>query len=100
MLYYQGHPSLEVKSTFIVGLIINCIAGASVIYEIATWSLLRQLLVHFGVMTCTVLPLLFLSCCFQANNLEDYLKVLSLFALCGVLFWGVGYVVRKLFFQG
>lgn len=100
MLHYQGHPRLEVKSTFIVGLIISCVVGASVIYEITSWSLLRQSLVHLGVMTCTVLPLLFLSSWFPLNNLGDYLKVLGLFALCGVLFWSVGYVVGKFFTQG
>ncbi|WP_309302451.1 DUF3021 family protein [Streptococcus zalophi] len=57
IMKYQGIDSFQVKSTFLVGIIVTTVAGASVIYDIENWSLLKQSLVHFVVHVSNRFPL-------------------------------------------
>lgn len=89
----QAIDPFQVRSTFIVGLILTSVAAASVIYEIESWSLAKQSVVHFFIMLVTVYPCLLISGWFSLNDAFDYLKVLGIFLLVGVVLWGIMYLV-------
>lgn len=93
IMNHQGMDSFQVRSTFVVGLIVAAVAAASVIYDMDHWSLKKRSLIHFLAMTTTVLPCLLLSGWFQLNALSDYLVVLGIFLLAGAVLWGVGYFI-------
>ncbi|MBJ8325769.1 DUF3021 family protein [Streptococcus pacificus] len=93
IMKYQGIDSFQVKSTFLVGIIITIVAGASVIYDIENWSLLKQSLVHFVVMLVTIFPCLLISGWFKLTNIFDYLKVFGLFLGVGVILWSIAYLI-------
>lgn len=91
IMNYQGIDAFQVRSTFIVGLIITVVAAASVIYENDKWSIRKQTVVHFLIMLITVLPCLLVSGWFESNNPLDYLKVFGYFLLTGVVIFSVMY---------
>lgn len=93
IMYYQGNEYFQVKSTFIVGIIITFVALASVIYDIENWSLLKQSIVHFFTMLITVLPCLYFSGWFILKSLVDYFIVFGIFIFVGVLLWTTAYIV-------
>ena len=93
MMKYQGIDFVQVKSTFLVGIIVAIVAAASVIYEIEKWSLIKQSVVHFIVMLLTIFPCLLLSGWFELNNFIDYLKVFGCFLLFGLVGWCTGYFI-------
>ena len=89
----QGIDVFQVRSTFIVGLIITFLAATSVIYEYEKWSIRKQAIVHFLIMLGTVFPCLLISGWYELNNTLDYLKVFSNFLLTGVVLFCVMYFV-------
>ncbi len=89
----QGIDAFQVRSTFIVGLIITFLAATSVIYEYEKWSIRKQAIVHFLIMLGTVFPCLLISGWYELNNTLDYLKVFSNFLLTGVVLFCVMYFV-------
>ena len=91
IMNYQGIDAFQVRSTFIVGLIITVVAAASVIYENDKWSIRKQTVVHFLIMLITVLPCLLVSGWFELNNPLDYLEVFGYFLLTGVAIFSVMY---------
>lgn len=93
IMHYQKIDSFQVRSTFLVGLIITSVAASSVIYEVENWSLFKQSGIHFLIMLLTVLPVLLISGWFPLNTVLDYLKVVGLFLITGVVMWIVSYVV-------
>lgn len=93
IMYYQGNEYFQVKSTFIVGIIITFVALASVIYDIENWSLLKQSIVHFFTMLITVLPCLYFSGWFILKSLVDYFIVFGIFIFVGILLWTTAYIV-------
>lgn len=93
MMYYQGINTFQVKSTFLVGVIVTLVAAASVIYEIESWSLLKQSVVHFVTMLVTIFPCLLVSGWFKLNNISDYIKVFGIFLFTGVVLWSVAYFI-------
>ena len=98
MMKYQGVDVFQVKSTFLVGIIVTSVAAASVIYEIENWSLLKQSVVHFVIMLVTVFPCLLVSGWFKLNNILDYIKVFGIFLFAGVVLWSIAYFIfRKIF---
>ena len=93
MMKYQGVDVFQVKSTFLVGIIVTSVAAASVIYEIENWSLLKQSVVHFVIMLVTVFPCLLVSGWFKLNNILDYIKVFGIFLFAGVVLWSIAYFI-------
>ena len=93
MMKYQGVDVFQVKSTFLLGIIVTSVAAASVIYEIENWSLLKQSLVHFVIMLVTVFPCLLVSGWFKLNNILDYIKVFGIFLFAGVVLWSIAYFI-------
>ena len=89
----QGIDVFQVRSTFIVGLIITFLAATSVIYEYEKWSIRKQAIVHFLIMLGTVFPCLLISGWYELNNTLDYLKVFSNFLLTGIVLFCVMYFV-------
>lgn len=89
----QNIDPFQVRSTFIVGIIITFVAAASVIYEIDSWSFTKQLIVHFITMLVTVYPCLLISGWFALNNAVDYLKVLGIFVITGSVLGGIGFLI-------
>lgn len=81
------------RSTFVVGVIAAAVAGFSVLYDIESWSVLKQSLVHTGCMAVIVLPCLFLSGWFPMDGPRDALVILGIFVVTGVVTWSIGYVV-------
>lgn len=93
MMKYQGIDAFQVKSTFLVGIIVTSVAAASVIYEIESWSLLKQSGVHFAIMLVTIFPCLLVSGWFKLNNILDYIKVFGIFLFIGVILWSIAYFI-------
>jgi len=89
IMRWQGEDADQVRSTFIVGLIITAVAAATVIYDIEGWSLRKQSVVHLAIMAVTVLPLLLLSGWFSLNSSTDYFGVVGVFLLVGLVTWSV-----------
>lgn len=93
IMNFQKIDPHQVRSTFITGLIITAVAAATVLYEIDTWTLKKQSLVHFGVMLATVFPCLLISGWFPTKSFVDVIKVLGMFLFVGVILWSVLYIV-------
>ena len=93
MMKYQGVDVFQVKSTFLVGIIVTSVAASSVIYEIENWSLLKQSVVHFVIMLVTVFPCLLVSGWFKLNNILDYIKAFGIFLFAGVVLWSIAYFI-------
>lgn len=87
----QGMDGFQVRSTFITGIIISVVAAASVIYDVASWSIKKQSVVHFLLMLVTIFPCLLISGWFPLTGPFDYLKVLLYFLLAGLLLWSFFY---------
>lgn len=87
----------EAKSTFLVGLISFFVGSATVIYQIDSWSLLKQSIVHFFLMLLTIFPILIFSGWFQLDSKLDVLKVFGLFLFVGILLWSGIFLIRKTF---
>ncbi|MEC6748602.1 DUF3021 family protein [Marinilactibacillus sp. XAAS-LB27] len=90
----QELDSFQVNSTFITGIIITAVAAASVIYDIESWSIQKQSVVHFIFMLLTVFPCLLLSGWFPVNGIKDMILVLGVFIVIGALLWSIAYFVR------
>ncbi len=93
IMSYQKIDPFQVRGTFLVGIIGASVAATSVIYEIENWSLLKQSIVHFVIMTLTVFPCLLVSGWYKLNTSLDYLKVFGIFLLVGIVLWSIAYVV-------
>lgn len=85
--------STTARSTFAVGVIVAATSGASVIYQVDRWTLVRQSAAHFMIMVCTVLPALLLSGWFMLDRPQAYLAVIAIFLASGLAIWLVMFVV-------
>ena len=81
------------RSTFVVGVIVAAVAGFSVLYDIESWSVVKQSLVHTSAMAVIVLPCLFLSGWFTISRPRDVLVILGYFVVTGIMIWSIGYLV-------
>jgi len=93
IMKFQNMDHFQIKSTFLTGIIISVVAAASVIYDVEGWSLGKQSAIHFVIMSITVLPCLFISDWFPLNHLGDYVKVIGIFLVVGLILWTVSYFV-------
>lgn len=96
MLYFQNDME-NAKSTFVVGWIIFFVAAASVIYNINSWSLTKQSILHFLIMLITIFPLLLVSGWFDVSSVLGIFKILIIFMSAGLILWLVFYSLAKLF---
>ena len=91
-LLAEGKTS-DGRSTIAVGVIVAAVAGAWKVYDIESWSLRMQSLVHFAIMTVTVLPALLLSGWFPIDTPLGVLAVIGSFLLVGAVIWTVMFVI-------
>lgn len=96
----QNMDEFQVKSTFITGVIITAVVATSVLYEIESWTLTKQSIVHFAIMLITVFPCLLFSGWFPIKGIVDVLKVLGIFLFVGAVLWAFAYflftkIIRK-----
>ena len=89
----QSIDENNIKGTFITGVIVSIIAAASVIYEIKSWSLKKQSIIHFLVMLFTIYPLLLISGWYELSSPLDYIGVFCSFLCFGIVFWLLGYII-------
>ena len=93
IMVYQKLNSFQIKSTFLVGIIITLVSAASVIYEIDNLTLTQQSIIHFFVMLITVFPCLIISGWFPLSNIFDFLKLLAIFLVVGVVLWIISFFI-------
>ena len=89
----QSVDENNIKGALITGIIVSIIAAASVIYEIKSWSLKKQSIIHFLVMVFTVYPLLLVSGWYKLSSPPDYIGVFGSFLCFGIVFWLLGYII-------
>lgn len=92
---WQG-SEVNSKIFFYYGLIAFFLGLASVIYQIRSWSFLKQILVHYMAMLITVFPTLLLSDFYPLNSFEDVLKVYLLFNKVGIILFLTTYFISQL----
>ena len=89
----QHVDDYSVNSTFITGLIITAVAATSVIYDVKSWTLARQSIVHFLIMLVTVYPCLVFSGWFSTKSILDLVKIFGFFLVVGIILWTLSYIL-------
>ena len=89
----QHIDNYSVQSTFLTGLIITAVAATSVIYDVESWSLTRQSVVHFLIMLVTVYPCLVFSGWFPTKSILDLVKIFGIFLVVGIILWTMSYML-------
>ena len=89
----QHVDDYSVNSTFITGLIITAVAATSVIYDVKSWTLARQSVVHFLIMLVTVYPCLVFSGWFPTKSILDLVKIFGFFLIVGIILWTISYIL-------
>lgn len=89
----QHIDDYSVNSTFITGLIITAVAATSVIYDVTSWTLARQSIVHFLIMLVTVYPCLVFSGWFPTKSILDLVKIFGFFLVVGIILWTLSYIL-------
>ena len=93
IMKFQRLDDFQIKSTFITGLIVTSVVAASVIYEVESWSLIKQSIIHFLSMLITVYPCLVFSNWFPNKTTLDLVKIFGLFLIVGIILWTVAYIL-------
>ena len=97
IMKFQRLDDFQIKSTFITGLIVISVVAASVIYEVESWSLIKQSNIHFLIMLITVYPCLVFSNWFPNKTALDFaldlVKIFGLFLIVGIILWTVAYIL-------
>ncbi len=91
-LLVQGKTD-DGRATLAVGVIAAAVSGATIVYQIKSWSMRKQTLVHFLIMTVTVLPALLLSGWFALDSAWGYVGVVATFLGAGILLWTFFFVL-------
>jgi|LSQX01.3.fsa_nt_gb hypothetical protein len=89
----QKMDSAQVRSVLIAGVIFTVVSASSVIYDVESWSIRKQSLIHFLVMLVTVLPCLIISGWFPLSSAADYVKLLGVYLLTGAVIWSIMYFI-------
>ena len=89
-LSYFISDASQAKSTLTSGLIAAIVIAAIPIYDIDTWKLPKKTVLHFLLMTATVLPLLFYAEWFSI------MTSIIVFILFGCVAWVIGYLANRL----
>ena len=93
IMKFQRLDDFQIKSTFITGLIVTSVVAASVIYEVESWSLIKQSIIHFLIMLLTVYPCLVFSNWFPNKTTLDIVKIFGLFLIVGIILWTIAYIL-------
>lgn len=96
ILYHQG-KYYDAKSTFLVSLIAFFVGSATVVYNIESWSLVKQSIIHFVIMLITIYPILLFSGWFRITSGWDALKIFLFFGLVGLILWLFMFFIAKVF---
>lgn len=91
-LLVEGDSSTA-RSTFAAGVIATTLGGTAVIYQVDRWRLSFQTVIHFAIILVTVLPAMFWSGWFTLESPVDYLAVIGIFLVTGLVIWLVMFVV-------
>lgn len=97
-LYYDNQ-GYNAKGTFLVGLIIAVVAGASVIYDMDNLSIISRSVLHFIVMLLTIYPILIFSGWFNTTSFVDHLIIFIIFLFTGLILWTIFMIVYKIFLR-
>lgn len=81
------------KDTLVAGVIVAAVAGFSVLYDIESWSLAKQIAVHFVCMAVTVLSCLVFSGWLSVDGPQDVLVVLGYFLVTAAVPYGLAYLM-------
>lgn len=95
-LYYDGQFG-PASDTFLTGIIITIVSGASVIYDLDQISLPKRSLLHVAAMVITVYPILVFSGWFNTSSFVDYVLIFIIFLITGAVLWSIAFIVIKLF---
>ena len=93
-LNMQGNAE-QARGTFCAALIALFVGAATVIYQIDSWRLTKQSVVHFLLMLLTVYPTLLFSGWFEIDSLIDALHVLLIFLFVGLVLWSIFFLLNK-----
>ena len=93
IMKFQRLDDFQIKSTFITELIVTSVVAASVIYEVESWSLIKQSIIHFLSMLITVYPCLVFSNWFPNKAALDLVKIFGLFLIVGIILWPIAYIL-------
>ncbi|MCQ9367229.1 DUF3021 domain-containing protein [Brevibacterium sp. 50QC2O2] len=94
-LLSQGEVA-DGRSVLCVGVIAGAVGGSAFIYQIERWSLLRQSLLHLGIMLVTVLPALLSTGWYDLGTAAGWWGAVVTFAIWGIGLWSILYCVFKL----
>ena len=94
LIFLGGMPS-DARSMALAAVLVASVGGFTVLYEIESWSLLKQSVVHLFAMAVTQLPVLFFAGWFPIEGPRDVLVILGVFLAIGVVLWSVGYLISK-----
>lgn len=95
LLHVEGEAE-DARGALAGAVIAAAVAGASVVYQVESWSLAKQSGVHFALMAFTVLPAMLLSGWFPLEGPGDVLLVVGLFLAVGAVLWGVMLTVFRM----
>lgn len=84
------------RGTLCVGVIAAAVSGSSFIYQVERWSLLRQSLMHIGIMLVTVFPALLLTGWYDLSTAGGWWAAIGTYAAWGIGIWSVMYVITSL----
>ena len=90
--HFQGSSAIW-NHVFSYGLIAFFLGLTSVIYEVAQWRFLKQIIVHYVAMLVTVFPTLLLSGIYPLNSVEDVVRVYFLFNKTGLFLFVTTYLI-------
>ena len=89
----QHIDNYSVQSTFLTGLIITAVAATSVIYDVKSWLLTKQSVIHFLIMLVTIYPCLVFSGWFPTKSILDLVKIFGFFLIVGIILWTISYIL-------
>ena len=95
LLKRQGKAYQDHHGVLVAGLIMTITAAASVIYNIESWSLTKQIGIHYLIMVLTVYPLLVWSGWFEVKGIQSLLLIFLIFNLVGLGIMAIFYLYYR-----
>lgn len=102
--YYSCVPSLVVKfgneiNAVTIQVILSAVlgvafAGASIIWEMDRWSILKQTGLYFGIVTVVMMSVAYV-CEWMEHSFKGFICYFTLFFVIFVLVWIVQYIIWK-----
>ncbi len=92
MLYATGKPN-DGWHTLMAGAVAGVVMGASVLYEVKEWSLLKQTVIHALLMLVVLYPIVLISGWWPTETWGQRLFILIPFYGIGAVLWGVFFII-------